>query len=297
MAAGAKWLVHIDFDAARDSKLGEHFIAQALETEHAKKGLEKLHDELGMDPRKDVHGATAYGTDFTQHTGVLVVYAVADKEKLLSHLKSKPDFAESKSADGSHDVYSWTENMGKGDKHTVWASFPKTGVGVMAENADNLNAALDVLGGKGGLATSSSLLADAPKGVIVRGAVEGLGAAKLPIQSPLVKQIDDVTLAIGETEGLDFVHVKVNTTGADAAKQMKSMVDGFRGMIGLQASSQPELQKMLNGLKVEAQDKVLSIDLKVASEDIIKAGEKIREQRPSVRRTGGGDLPDGPSGQ
>jgi hypothetical protein len=275
VAAGAKWLGHIDFDAARDSKIGEHVLAKARDNEQVKKGLSKLHDELGMDPMKDLHGMTVYGTDFTQHTGVLVAYASADKEKVVSFLKSRPDFAESK--DGDHDLYSWTENMGHREKHAMWASFPKTGVAVVADSADSLKAALDVVGGKGGLATSSPLLADAPKGTIIRAAVVGLTAANLPVPMPLLKQIDDVNVAIGESDGEDFAHIKVGTTGADAAKQMKSLIDGFSGMIGLQAADHPEVQKMMEGLKVDAQGKTLTIDWKASSDDIIKASEKARE--------------------
>ena len=204
VAAGAKWLVHIDFDAARDSKLGEHFIAKALETEHAKKGLEKLHDELGIDPRKDVHGATAYGTDFTRHTGVLVIYATADKEKLLSHLKSKPDFAESKSANGAHDVYSWTENMGKGDKHTVWASFPKAGVGVMAESARQFERGSRRARRQGRIVHQLIPIGRRSEGDDCSCRRRGDYHGEASIESPLAKQIDDVTLAIGEAEGDDF---------------------------------------------------------------------------------------------
>jgi hypothetical protein len=283
VASGAKWLVHIDFDAARESKIGEHVLAKARENERVQKGMEKLHDELGMDLQKDLHGATLYGTDFTQHTGVLIVYAVADKEKVVSFLKSRPNFAESK--EGDHDLYSWTENMGKGDKHTVWASFPKTGMAVVADSADNVKEALEVVGGKGGLATSSPLLADAPKGTIVRGAVVGLTEAKLPTPMPLAKQIDDVNLSLGESEGELFLHVKVETTGAEAAKQLKSTIDGFLAMGALQTGDKPDLQKMMKALKTDAKDKELTVDWKASSGDLIKLGEKAREKRLESKKT------------
>jgi hypothetical protein len=277
VAAGAKWLLHIDFDAARESKLGEHFRAKALEDDHAQKVLAKLHDDLGLDPQKVLHGATAYGTDFAPHSGVVIFYATADKEKLLSYLKAKPGFETSKTADGDHDVYSWNENMGKGDKRTFWASFPKTGVGVLSESAESLKAALDVIGGKGGLASDSPLLADAPKGTFLRGGIVGLTAAKLPNQMQLVRQIDEVNLSAGENDGEDFIHVKVQTTADEAPKQIKSILDGFRNMIGLQAGKQREAQKMLDGLKIDAKDKLLTIDWEASSDDVIKLADKARE--------------------
>ena len=123
VAAGAKWLVHIDFDAARESKLGEHILSQVRKNEHVQKELAKLHDELGIDPQKDLHGATLYGTEFTQHAGVLILYATFDTEKVVGYLRTKPDFAASKT-DSGLDVYTWTANVGPEKKHTVWAHFP-----------------------------------------------------------------------------------------------------------------------------------------------------------------------------
>jgi hypothetical protein len=282
VAAGAKWFVHIDFDDARVSKVGEYIRAKALKDEHVKKELAKLHDELGFDPQKDLHGATLYGTDFTPHTGVLIVYAMADKDKLMAHLKSKHDFIALKTADGDHDLYTWTEHMGSKNKghehkHTVWASFPKHGVGVFADSATNLKAALDVIGGKGGLTSGSPLLIDAPPGTVFSGAVVGLTGAHLPARMPLAKQIDSVSFAAGESDGEDFDHIKVTMTGADVTKQVKTIIEGFQAMGALHLASHPEALKMINGLKVDATGKVLSIDWKASSDDVIKFGEKACE--------------------
>lgn len=109
VASGAKWFFHVDFDAARETKVGEAIHAKALKDEHVKKALAKLQDELGFDPQKDLHGATLYGTTFKPHTGVLILYATADKDKFMKHLKAKPDFIALKTADGEHEIYTWTE--------------------------------------------------------------------------------------------------------------------------------------------------------------------------------------------
>ena len=224
VAAGAKWFVHIDFDAARASKVGQRIHTEALKDEHVKKALAKLEDEIGMDPQKDLHDATLYGTTFTPHTGVLIVFATADKDKFMARLKAKPDFIALKTVDGDHELYTWTEHMGhkpmdgKKDgkktapepkskessghprmghefmggehKHTVWAAFPKHGVGVFADSAADLKAALDVLGGKGGATSSSPLFPEAPKGTVFSGAVAGLTALHIPTHMPLAKLED-----------------------------------------------------------------------------------------------------------
>ena len=306
VAAGAKWVVHVDFDAARDSKVGQHIREKALADEHVKKALAKLQDEFGFDPEKDLHGATLYGTDFTPHTGVLIVYAVADKDKVMSHLKSKKDFITLKTDDGQHELYTWTEHMGHGNgghgngghgngdhKHTVWAAFPKHGVGVFADSAGDLKAALDVLGGKGGLATDSSLLPNAPKGTVFSGAVAGLSAVKLPTRLPMAKQVDSISFAAGESDGEDFDHIKVGMTNGDTAKQVKSIIDGVQAMAALRLGDHPEALKMVNALKASADGKTLSIDWKASSDDVIKFAEKACEfmkqhhqERPRGRADG-----------
>jgi len=282
VSAEAKWLLHIDLDALRDSKIGEHVRAHALESGRVKQELEKVHDELGIDVEKDVHGATLYGADFAQHSGVLILYAAADKEKVVRYLSDKPDFTASKTDNGI-DLYTWQANAGAGNKKAVWAAFPKAGVGVLADSAEPVKAALAVIGGKGGLSSSSPLLGDAPKGTILRGALVGV-AAQLPIQSPLAKQIDDIHLAIGESDGEDFVKIKVHATNGEAATQMKSLADGFAGMLRLQSDEKhPELQKLLKGLKISSEGKDVSIDWSEPSDELIKIGEQIREKAKQGR--------------
>jgi len=306
VAAGAKWFVHIDFDAARASKVGERIHIEALKDEHVKKALAKLQDEIGMDPQRDLHGATLYGTTFTPHTGVLIVFATADKDKLMAGLKAKPDFIALKTVDGDHELYTWTEHMchkpkdgktapepkskescghprmghdfmGGEHKHTVWAAFPKHGVGVFADSATDLKAALDVLGGNGGATSSSPLFPAAPKGTVFSGAVAGLTALRLPTRMPLANKIDSISFAAGESDGEDFDHIKVTMTGADVTKQVKSIIDGFQALASLHLADHPEALKMVSGLKAEADGKVLSIEWKASSDDVINFGEKACE--------------------
>ena len=184
IAANAKWFVHIDFDALRESKIGAYIHEKATRDEHVQKMEAKLKEKIGLDLHKDLHSATLYGTTFAPHTGVLIVYAHADGKKFMADLKSKPDFIALKTADGKHDIYSYTEigghppmsakkpEPGPGHREskpesphqrmmhewmmpphhqTVWAAFPKKDMGVFSDTAAHLIAALNVIEGEGGL--------------------------------------------------------------------------------------------------------------------------------------------------
>ena len=240
--------------------------------------FKKLQDNMGIDPCKDGHAVTLYGTDYSPRTGALLLYATADHDKVLDYLKTKPDFAESKTDDGTS-VYTWTEKLGRGKGHKVWAAFPKHGVGVNAENEEALKAALAVFSGKESLSSSSPLLGENPKGTFLHLAATDLSSAHLPGNSPLIKQLDEIYANIGETDGDDFVGVKVKTTDADAAKKIRSILEGVSGMISLQASAIPESQQLINNLKIDSQDKEVTVDFKAAADDLIKLGEKMREMR------------------
>jgi hypothetical protein len=148
---------------------------------------------------------------------------------------------------------------------------------VFADSAADLKAALDVLGGKGGATSSSPLFPTAPKGTVFSGAVAGLTTLHLPTRMPLANKIDSISFAAGEADGEDFDHIKVTMTGADVTKQVKSIIDGFQALASLHLADHPEALKMVSGLKVEADGKVLSIDWKASSDDVITFGEKACE--------------------
>ena len=61
VAADAKWLVHLDFDALRESKVAQHAREAILTRPRVKEILAKVQEATGMDLEKDLHGLTAYG--------------------------------------------------------------------------------------------------------------------------------------------------------------------------------------------------------------------------------------------
>lgn len=278
VAADAKWVVHLDVDAFHETKIGGQAHDRAEKNERLQKFFGRVRDEIGVDLEKDLHGATVYGTDFTPNSAVLIVYCHGDKDKILDHIRSKPDFSESKTDDGQ-EIYSWSEKFGgRGQPHTVWVAFKK-GMGIHAASEETLKAALAVIGGKGGLSSSSPLVADVPKGAFFFANAIGITEANLPVKAPMAKQIDEIHLAIGENDTDDFVNIEVDATNADTAKQLKNMADTFTGMAALQATEHPEVQQLMSGLKVEAKDKALTAEFKIAPDDLIKILDKLHEER------------------
>ncbi len=243
IAADAKWFVSVDLDAAHQSKVVEHVHEQILKHERAKEMLAKIEAATGMDPHKDLHGVTVYGTKFEPHSGVLIVYAHADHDKIMDLMKKHHEIKTTK--EGQTEVYSWTEHHGK-HEHEVFVAFPKAGTGVAAGSAAELKAALEVLDGKNGLSNGAALLGDAPKGTIVRMGVASLADVKVPQQMEVVKKISQIHVVMGEDDGKDFDHVRVTTSDDETAKQFKSIVEGFKAMASLHVGDKPEVKKMID---------------------------------------------------
>ncbi len=275
VSAAAKWLVHIDFDALRESKVGQHAREELMKHDLAATVMGMIKEATGMDLDKDLHGATAYGTGFKPHAGVLIVYAHADREKLVGLMKTRPNFKETK--EGDVELYSWTESQGD-RHHDVVVAFPKPGTGVFADSADQVKSAVAVLNGKGGLSTGSSLVGETPKGTILKLSAADVNETDLPVKFDLLKKIASVSIVVGEGDGTDFNHTRITTTDAETAKQLKSIVDGVKATADLRLSDQPDLKAVVDATKIDANGTTLAIDWSGSSDSVIKLMDRVREE-------------------
>jgi hypothetical protein len=275
VSADAKWLVHVDFDALRDSKVAQHARDEIMKHDIAATVIGMIKETSGMDVEKDLHGATAYGSGFKPHAGVLIVYAHADREKLVNLMKTRPDFKTTQERD--IELYSWTESHGD-RHHDVVVAFPKPGTGVFADSADQVKSAVAVLRGKGGLSSSSPLAGDLPKGTILKLSAVGINETDLPVKFDLLKKIERVSIVAGESEETDFNHVRVATTDAETAKQLKSIVDGVKATADLRLTDQPDLRAVVDATKVDVDDKTLAIDWSGSSDSVIKLVDHARDE-------------------
>ena len=90
VAADAKWLVHVDADAARSSKVVQAFVQEVgKECPKAHERLRHLGKKLGLDDCKDLHGVTVYGTKIGP-AHVLIVYGKFNKQALVERAEKAP---------------------------------------------------------------------------------------------------------------------------------------------------------------------------------------------------------------
>lgn len=260
VSADAKWLAHIDFDAARTSKLAQK-VYEALTsgdaarplTPHeallsrrsAEQTLEQIRRVFGIDLAKDLHGITFYGTRLVPESGVVIVRAELDRERLLGHVNRAPGHRTN--SYGKHTLHSWTQAKGKEDEHTVTGCFHRPTVVVLGRDSEEIQAALDVLDGKSAdLAGSDSALdADVPAGTMFEARVIELAAAKLPFKSPIVHQTEFLAIVLGEHNGEVFAQAKLVAKSAELAEQVRVAMEGLRALAELQGRANANALKIL----------------------------------------------------
>ena len=129
VAADAKWVVHVDVDAVRDSLI----VKKAFETcpmlKDSGKHFDMIRDKAGVDLRKDLHGITVYGPDTDRTHAVAIVFSTVNEKLLLDKAQHATDHKVTKH--GEIEIHSWTQKRGE-KTHAAAGAFYKADVLVFA---------------------------------------------------------------------------------------------------------------------------------------------------------------------
>ena len=200
--ADAKWLLHVDVDAMRESTLVKNAWPKAMEMhKNAEQKLKEMQDKFGIDVCKDLHGLTAYGRELGKHTGVLIVHAKFDLKLAEATAAKAKDHKVVKFE--SYHLHSWTEKH-HGHERTVWAAAYKSDGLVFASSDEYLKAALAVLDGKASAVASGPLAGRVRPGTTILARATGIADAEVPCHSPIAKQIRSLRFSMGEDSGQLF---------------------------------------------------------------------------------------------
>lgn len=90
VAQDAKWILHMDFDAFRQTQLAREIREKKLDKPEVRQRLDWVRDRYGIDLRKDLHGLTLYGNSYERHQGIALLMADFDQKKIQEVLKGAP---------------------------------------------------------------------------------------------------------------------------------------------------------------------------------------------------------------
>jgi len=280
VAADAKWLLHVDFDAMKSSQVARKVLDGWLSEKSVQRSLDQIRLAFGTNLPEDLHSLTVYGSRFEAPVGVAIVRAKVDGARLRAFLAKQPDFRSTRH--GAHEVLSWTEDKDEGERRSLIGALPRPGLMVVGQNAAEVTAALAVLDGKAPplLKSDSPLDAAALPGTILHAAGTGFTGADVPFQSHPIRHCELLRIAIGEDEGKAFARAELTAKTTEEAEQFEKIVSGFLAIAQFQFAGEAEIRDVLKGLKVSVAEQTLTIQWQGPAEKVLGLMKRLSEMQP-----------------
>jgi hypothetical protein len=287
VSADAKWLMHFDMDAARESVVVQRAWERMLKMHpHAGGMMDMVTRMTGMDPRKDLRDATAYGLDTEKRNGVLIVRAKANREFLTRMVEKAADHKTIKH--GDHTLHAWTHKRGRHAGPVVGA-FHKDDVMVFARTEAAVASGLDVLDGRKAAVNGDAPLAGRvrPGSIVVARAT----AVDPDTKCPVLKQGKGFRVALGEHDGKSFYRARLEMASSAAADDVVDVVKGLTALASLRWGGEAETMKLVDGVKTVVTGDTCTISWDANAEQVWKVVERAAdgwEKRHRGRRGDGG---------
>ncbi|RYD30426.1 MAG: hypothetical protein EOP87_16670 [Verrucomicrobiaceae bacterium] len=215
ISAEAKWLVHADFDAMRDSVTGKAVFSM-IEADQGKR-LQSLSTFLALQPLYDLHGITLYGDGKFEHVAALID-GKFDRPLIEGLVRTTQNYSSITHA--GYAIHSWVEQGVK--QHAAFAS---DSLLVFSRDEEGLKKALDILQSPSPLPVNPLLVNEVGQPLLV--ARGRLAEMVLPADaSPLVRMAKTLQLTALESEGRFTVRASAEAESGGDADRLRRMLDG-----------------------------------------------------------------------
>lgn len=277
VSADAQWVVHLDLDAWRTTELGERVKERMLNRQAVVSRIEQIKEITGVDVAEDSHGITLYSDQYRPRHGVALVYIAADEAKIAKALADRENYQTSKQGDLT--VHSWTAKR-NGERHPVSMAFAEGEMVAISNSPAAVAAAVAVLGDKSAsIAGKKSPLAAKPEeGSVLLIRADGVAGANLPARSPMVKQIESVSVSLGQQQDDSHFSVRIATLDAEVAESIEDIVEGFAAVVRLRRPEDKDAQLIIDGLKADSRDRVVEISWHAPAKEVLDILEKRRDE-------------------
>jgi hypothetical protein len=267
VAADAKWLAHVDFDAMRDSIVVKKAVAKhEAKHKNAEAKLKMVEAMIGMNPKKDLHGATFYGKMIGKHEGVMILHAKMDQGKVSAWATALP--GREASEHNGHKISTWSKEH-HGKKHTMSSAWFGEEHLVIASGVEAISAALDVLDGKaGGIGEEGPLAGPVPPGTTLMMRVSGIDEADLKHKDPVAKQTKSFRFVLGEKDGESFFRSRSVMTNPEIVGSLKEIVEGGKALAGIHFAANEQAAKLVGGLEIIPDESTLTLSWKGPAEAV-----------------------------
>jgi hypothetical protein len=287
----AKWLLHIDLDQFRTSKLGQFLINDVIVKQV---NALKAEDDSGFLTNMDVvkiigqlHSLTAYGTSFEtgdKFDGLLMLQVEPETRKILegaaAGLLLNGDGMLTKTNEDGYTYYSM--------KDEVFASPLENGTILFSRSKGKIKHAASIIAGKSKNLTHSKSFSDFPavsENFIFLAVAEGFqDNLQIPPEAKVLKQADGARIVLGEKKGDVFVNIALKAKDSEVVTQIRQVVEGIIALGSLSQSENKELQDLIQSIKVTATEKVLSVNAAYPVDSLITRATSMLEDEESKPR-------------
>jgi hypothetical protein len=279
--ANAKWVLHLDMEAFRKTKVGGYLTDELLEKKLVA-GKQKLQTNLSFS-FTNLSSISAYGTRFNQpgeKEGILIIKTTADVKKDIDALTGLTVLTdEGKKITRVRETPYLLYNL-NGD---AFLAINPGNTLVVAKTKEEVESAQEVILKKKENLSKNETFAKLTSGdgaFFFLAAVQGLGEAPVPPQAQVLKETDGGRLLLGEDTDNVFLDLLLQGKSAEAAGKIQQI---FQGLVALGSlnTEHKELSDLANATKVSADGQEVRVRLQYPVSKVI---DKIQEKAPKHAR-------------
>lgn len=280
LPADTKWVIHLNIDAIKSSQLARECCDDA-QKEKVVERLEVMVDKIGLNPAKDLLGATIYDAHYGSREGVMLIHvARMDQDKLVELLKKKePDHKTSKY--GERTIYTW-EMKHRHHKQELSGTFANDKTIVIASDEKHIKMALDVIDGKSeSLQKKSDVLKGvSKKAMFVVRAIDVDPEYMETTRCPVLRICTAAAAQYAEKDGELQAKYRFTTKIAEDAEQLGKAIEGLKALAALRIGDAPKGKQLLDAVKIKSSDTTVSIRFSAESKSLIAmAKEQMKKWR------------------
>ena len=278
VSADAKWLLHLDVDQLRTTRVGEVLVKEVLEKNFSEPKM-KLKNDLGFDlDVSRISSITAYGSDYGPGRAgkVLLIKTDLEFQKALDgaieKFASQGDEVPVKKLEG--------DDAGLYSIHNeVFVAFLPGHLVAAGRSIGSVKKEAAVLSGKSPNIVSSKTFSQFPgskkNSFFVASAESFNSDATIPPQAQILKMADGGQVVLGERGDNLFLSISLRAKTSEVVTQMQQAIQGFLALISLSQQGNKDLLQLAQSAKVSADDNIVSLSVEFPADSAI---EHLREQ-------------------
>jgi len=278
VSRNANWLMHMDFDAMRNSDIGVFMRDTMEKIPEAMDRMEKMKGTYGVD--LDGFSYLTMSGSGERHKGIAIMKGGLDPDVVIDFAQSREELDVTQI--GKQKVYSSSKG-----RHSMAFAALKKGVFVGGPDSDYVSEGIMLSKGKAASYKGHPILDVLTDSIEDPGFVffaDVKGAVKNnEIDSRAMHMLEKVKaggMAIGEDKGLIRLIAVVETTSEETCEQVEAMIRGGMALVDMRKAQDKRLERFMQGHSIKREGKMIWIQMKFSSEEVIDQLKK--EMRKSA---------------